>query len=148
MKTSLPQRLLLLLGALWMPLAGAEQAVTVGTYTIHYNALPTQSLPAEVASTYGIRRSGNRGLVNVAVLKRNMELTGQPVEARVQASATNLNGQLRKIPMRRVTEQNAIYYIGEFGISNEETLRFTIEVKAEDMAEPTVVRFDQQFFGN
>jgi len=126
--------------------AVAEQAVTVGDYSIHYNALPTDALTAEVARTYGIKRSRARALVNVSVLKRNMEVTGQPVPARVEAQAINLNSQLREIPMRKVEEGSAIYYIGEVGVSDGETLKFTLTVQAEGMTEPAVVRFDQQFF--
>lgn len=147
--TTIPiRRLVMLLCVLAAPSAGAEQAVTVGDYAIHYNALSTESLPAEVARNYGIRRSANRALLNVSVLKRNMGLTGQPVEARVTASAANLNAQMREIPMRKIAEDNAIYYVGEVGISNAETLRFNIEVDAEGMDEPTTISFDQQFFSD
>ena len=45
----------------------AENAETFGDYTIHYNALSTESLSPDIAKTYGIRRSKNRGLVNIAV---------------------------------------------------------------------------------
>lgn len=128
-----------------LPVA-AEQAVSTGDYTIHYNAVPSELLEPAVASAYDIRRSRNRALLNVSVLKKNMGLTGQPVRARVTASATNLNAQLRQVPMREIADQGAIYYIGLVPIHDQEVLKFTIEVQPEGEDAPTVVRFEQQFF--
>jgi hypothetical protein len=135
--------LVLLLGA---PASRAEQAITVGEYTIHYNALSTEALDPAVAKTYGIQRSRSRALLNVTLLKKNMGISGQPVRGKVKATAANLNAQLRTIDMREITESGAIYYIGEVAVSNEDTLKFTVEVTPEGATEPAVIRFDQQFF--
>ncbi|MCC7413449.1 MAG: DUF4426 domain-containing protein [Gammaproteobacteria bacterium] len=124
----------------------AEQSVTVGEHTIHYNALPTDMLNPAVAKSYGIKRSHSRALLNVSVLKKTSGLTGQPVRAKVRASATNLNAQLRSIDMREITEQGAIYYIGEVPVSDGETLKFKLEVTPEGMNEPAEISFDQEFF--
>lgn len=126
--------------------SAAEQAVSVGDYTIHYNALPTEMLDPAVAQQYGIRRSKSRALLNVSVLKKNMGLTGQPVRADVKATAINLSAQLRTIEMREISEGGAVYYVGEVPVSHEEMLKFNIEVKPEGESEPAVIRFDQQFF--
>jgi hypothetical protein len=128
------------------PGARAEQSATFGDYTVHYNALPTEVLEPSVAKLYDIRRSQSRALLNVAVLKKKMGLTGQPVRAEVKATATNLSAQLRNIEMRELNEQGAIYYIGELPVAHEETLKFTIEVTPDGETEPFVTRFDQQFF--
>jgi hypothetical protein len=47
----------------------AENATRTGGYTIHHNALTTDNLPAQVATTYGIPRSKNRALLNLSVIR-------------------------------------------------------------------------------
>ena len=66
--------------------------------------------------------------------------------ADVDAVATNLTGQKRHISLREVREGPAIYYIGDFPITNEETLRFHVTVKPEGQNESYEVNFKQQFF--
>ena len=46
----------------------------------------------------------------------------------VTVDAYNLNGQLKDMEMRRVSEGEAIYYIGEVSISGAEILVFDIAV--------------------
>jgi len=113
-------------------IASAESSKAIGNYIIHFNALSTESLPASVARAYGITRSKNRGLLNVSVLKKGGNFEG--VEADIKASATNLTGQYRNIDLRKIEEQNAVYYISEFSVTDRETLDFSINVKTADNA--------------
>jgi quinol monooxygenase YgiN len=46
----------------------------------------------------------------------------QPVSGQVTVAANNLTGQLKSVALREIREQEAIYYIGEYGIANGETL--------------------------
>jgi hypothetical protein len=48
--------------------------------------------------------------------------------------------------MRRIDEQEAIYYIGETPVANRETLIFDISVTPDDATTPSEVRFKRQFF--
>ena len=128
-----------------LPLA-AENSTTVGGYTIHHNAITTDSLPPEIAQHYGFTRSPNRGMVTITVMENRA--TGQPqaVPAQVAVTATNLTGQTRDIGVHEVKEQHAIYYIGDFPVSNEETLNFTLKVKPEGSSQTYTAEFSQQFF--
>ncbi|TCK17126.1 uncharacterized protein DUF4426 [Thiogranum longum] len=126
--------------------ASAENSQDFGDYVVHFNALNTNYLPPSVTREYGLKRSKNRGMVNVAVLRKVMGTAGKPVAAKITASATNLAGQKRDIALREVREGNAIYYIGDFPISHEETLRFTLHVKPGDNADANEVKFIHQFF--
>jgi hypothetical protein len=124
--------------------AAADSALDTGNYVIHYNALSTDLLQPDVAKVYGIQRSKNRAMLNITVVRKG-EGTGETVTAEVAASATNLNGQLRKIDLRKVTDQRAIYYIGEFPVSNGETLDFSVSVKPEG-GDQRVLEFRKEFF--
>jgi hypothetical protein len=123
----------------------AESSTALDDYIVHYNALSTESLPPSVARVYGITRSQNRGLLNISVLKKGEGFEG--VEASIDVSATNLTGQLRKIKLRKINEDNAVYYIGEFSVTDQETLDFVIEVTTADN-KSTTLRLRQQFFTN
>ncbi len=126
--------------------ANAENSQDFGDYVVHFNALNTNYLPPSVTREYGLKRSKNRGMINVAVLRKVMGTTGKPVAAEISASATNLAGQKRDIKLREVREGTAIYYIGDFPIAHEETFRFTLHVKPADNSDALEVKFSHQFF--
>ena len=49
--------------------------------------------------------------------------------------------------MRQISEQEAVYYIGETKIANRETLIFEITVKPEGEDRPSdVIRFQRKFY--
>ncbi|MBT3203279.1 MAG: DUF4426 domain-containing protein [Gammaproteobacteria bacterium] len=126
-------------------IAFAESSKTIGNFIVHYNAISTESLPPAVARAYGITRSKNKGLLNISVLKKGAGFQG--VEAQIGVSATNLTGQLRDIQLRKIVEQNAIYYISVFSVANRETLDFSIKVTTQDNQTGNI-KLRQQFFAN
>lgn len=145
----LAHRLTLLGGALLMllyPVRGnAEQAKEFGAYIVHYNALPSEQITPEVAKSYGIVRSKNRGLLNVAVLKKQAAGEPQAAAAKVSARVTNLAGQNLSLVMREVKEQEAIYYLAEFMVSGVDTVKFSVSVDSGD-GPPMNFEFSQAFY--
>lgn len=132
---------------LLLPLAvTAENSKDFGEYVIHYNALATDVLPPEVARQYHITRSRNRGMINITVLKKILGSPGQPVHAQVTVTARNLVGQSRAINTREIRDGNAIYYIGEFGVANEETLKFDVRAHPQGSQESVEAQFSQDFY--
>ena len=133
-----------------LPATGqAQQAEDIGDYRVHYNAINTNAIPPEVASAYGIQRSGSRAMLNIAVLRKAESEDSMDTTARatVSARAVNLTGQVREIELREIEDDDAIYYIGTFRISNEETLTFEISVRPEGSEQPPArFSFQQQFF--
>ena len=147
---SVNRMLSLLAGMLLLfPLAAtAENSKDFGQYVIHYNAMATDFLPPEIARQYRITRSRNRGMLNITVLKKILGSPGQPVHARVDVTANNLAGQTRRIHTREIRDGNAIYYIGEFGVANEETMKFTVRARPQGAQEEVEVEFSQDFYTN
>ena len=72
----------------------------------------------------------------------------KPVDGEVQVDAYNLNGQLKNLEMRRVSEGEAIYYIGEVTISGSEILVFDISVTPTGETMPIDVKFKREFHSN
>ncbi len=138
--------LLGLILAVITPLGHADNSKDFGQYVVHYNALSTALLAPQVAREYHITRSKNRGMVNITVLRKVLGSPGQPVHAVTRVSAMNLTGQGRKIRMREVREGNAIYYIGEFRVTNEETLKFDVRVRPQGSQDHLQVEFSQDFY--
>jgi hypothetical protein len=120
-----------------------------GDYEVHFNAVRTDHLPPEVARAYGIQRSTNRVMLNVTILKQEApQAPRKPVEGSVQVDAYNLNGQLKNLEMRRVSEGEAIYYIGEVSITGVEILVFDISVTPNGETTPIEVKLKREFYSN
>jgi len=117
----------------------------IGDHVVHFSALSTDQIPPEVARAYNIIRSKNRAMLNVSVLE---ETTSKPVTASVEVKTVNLTGQLKNVVMRKIEEQDAIYYIGEVPVANRETLVFDISVTPEGATEPSELRFQRQFYSD
>lgn len=117
--------------------------VDIGDFIVHFSAQSTDQLSPQVAQAYGIVRSKNRAMLNVTVLS---EADNKAVPATITVKAANLTGQLKDITLRRINEQDAIYYIGEVAVANRETLIFDLGVTPEGMARASTVRFKRQFF--
>lgn len=143
--------LLALLLALTVAPAQAGGTEDVGKYLVHYNALSTDQLAPAVASAYGVVRSRNRALLNIAVTRKEDGTTGRPVEALVNVDAANLSGQTKSVRMRMIKEEGepgAIYYIAEINVADGETLVFDVKVTPEGGTQTYTVHFKQQFFAN
>jgi hypothetical protein len=125
----------------------AENSTSAGGFTIHHNAFTTSTLTPEVAKAYGIQRSKFRGMLNVSVIKEKEGTTGTSVPARVDVNTLVLTGQQSaRLPMREIKEQDAVYYVGEFPVQNEEKVSFVIKVTPEGSTDSIVVKMEQQFF--
>lgn len=120
-----------------------------GDYEVHFNALRTDLLTQDVARAYGIQRSGNRVMLNVTILRKEApHAPRKPVDGDVRVDAYNLNGQLKNLEMRRISEGEAIYYIGEVTISGTEILVFDIAVTPTGESTPIEVKFKREFHSN
>ena len=116
----------------------------IGDYVVHFSAQTTDQLPREVAQAYMIQRSKNRAMLNVSIIR---ESDSAAVAADVTVKTRNLTQQLKTVEMRKIDEQEAIYYIGETSVANRETLIFEITVKPEGQEQPSdVIRFQRQFY--
>jgi len=126
--------------------AWAENMQDFGEYVVHYNALTTDMLPPKVAHEYGIKRSRSRGMLNIVVLEKVLGATAKPVRAHVTGKAVTLTGVELPLEFREIREPNAVYYIAEFKVHNEERLRFDIAAQPEGEKESLRVVFHKQFF--
>jgi len=118
-----------------------------GDHVVYFNAIRTDSLTPEIASSYGIVRSANRALVNISMAKKAEGSPGVPVPGSVTVEVVNLNGQFKDLTLREIREGDAIYYIGDVAVGNDETLVFTVTATPESTTTPLSIKFQRQFFG-
>lgn len=126
----------------------AENSTKIPGYTVHHNAVTTDTLSPSVAHAYRIPRSRYRAMINISVIKDKPGTTGVAVKSRVSAQAKNIQGLIRNIPLFEVIEGNAIYYIGHFPIADKEELSFNIRVQPANEKQTHDMQFKNRFFIN
>lgn len=111
--------------------APQEATVRAGDLTLRASVVDTMSLPASVASQYGISRSDDTAMLLIAARKGD-DSTSVSVPTTVNATATNLRGGTQSITMRElrseVDGQVLVDSIGIVTVTPPETMRFDIEV--------------------
>ena len=132
---------LLFLNLTWLGTAEAEQSRKFDNYIVHYSTLPTTFLTAKVAADYNIKRSRNRAMINIAIKQGSKSAI-----AAVSTTAVNLSKQLKTIFMRPVHDGDVVYYIGEFPVSNEETLDFTVKITPANTNKTYELNFREKFY--
>jgi len=107
-----------------------ETSKQFGDDTIHFSVLNSSFLSPKIARSYGIVRGKNKFLINIAV-RRQAGTTTAALRAQVSGSQSDL---IHRTPLefREIIEQDAIYYIAEFAISNDERRDFRLQVSVDD----------------
>ena len=123
--------------------AGAQQANRFDDYEIHYSAMPTGMLNDQIAESYGILRSRTRGMVMVTVLR-----DGEPVTARVDILARDVDEDITEIGARRVRDSGWVSYVGTFPVEEGEALTFEITVNPHAGGGPYEMAFRQTFYAS
>ena len=138
--------LCLIVSALFCSNVMAEQKIEDDNYIVHYSAINTTMLTAEVAKASGITRSRKRGMLNIAVQKKQKSGKIEGVLAQLNGNVSNLIGQQRTLEFNVITEGAAIYYLAEFFLDDGERLSFSINVQPTPQYRGLRVSFDQTFF--
>lgn len=122
----------------------AEQFKTIKNVEVHYSAFNSTFLTPQVARSYQLKRNGYSAILNISVLD-NSSLGKPATEAKITGHAKNLIGHLRELEFKQVKEGDAIYYIAQFPITNEENLSFDIDVNA-GLKGAGKLKFTQKFY--
>ncbi|MBU3021495.1 DUF4426 domain-containing protein [Aestuariibacter sp. A3R04] len=121
--------------------ASAEQMEKLGKWDVHYIVVNTTFFTPEIAKRYGIIRSKYNAIVNISVLDSQ---TKKPLSTAVSGTARNLLGTTRPLAFKRITEQDAIYYIAPVSFNDRETFRFSIDIQQGNQTQ--TLKFQQEMF--
>ena len=127
-------------------LASGEQMVSHGDYMIHYNAFNSSFIQPDVAQSYGITRSKTKALLNVSVLQKQTDGSTKPVSAVVKGEVVNLISQTQELSFQKIEEADALYYIGDFGFTDDQVLRFSLQVQPDPNQPARSINFEQRFY--
>ncbi len=134
---------ILLLALIALP-SFAGQFKTIKDVEVHYSAFNSTFLTPQVARSYKLTRNGYSAILNISVLDTSS--LGKPAaSAQVSGNVRNLIGNIRKLEFREIKEADAIYYLAEFPITNEENLTFDIDVNASTKGAGKL-KFSQKFY--
>jgi len=97
---------------------------------VHYNALPSTFIPANIAKSYGIQRSEYIGLVNIMILDKYQHLKAQ--KSIIKGTGKNLIGQSTPLQFKKITEGDSVYYIAMYQFTHTEIVNFDIHIKTEN----------------
>jgi hypothetical protein len=101
-----------------------------GKDTVYYSVLNTIFISPQVAKSYGIVRGKDKFLINVSV-RRQLDTSNIAVRADVTGSSSDLI-YVNTLEFREIIEQDAIYYIAEFDISNDERQNFRLSASVDN----------------
>jgi hypothetical protein len=114
----------------------------LGPWQVHYIAFPSTFIQPQIAKTYGLERSGYKGIVNISILKNDTDKTAQ--KATLQGTAKNLLGNKQTLNFKEVVEGDSVYYLAQVDYTNEEILRFEIEIQQGNQFQ--TLKFQQKFY--
>ncbi|OED43774.1 hypothetical protein ACH42_09225 [Endozoicomonas sp. (ex Bugula neritina AB1)] len=120
--------------------------VRFGDYEVYYSAFKSTFIPPETAEMYSLMRGEKYGIINIAVRNIKDSETGKAVTSTVSGEQQNLMTQVKKLTFREVKEGSAIYYLADFKFSDEELLKFTIDVKPQGGQRAETIQFEQTFY--
>ena len=119
--------------------------ITVGEWTMYYNAYPSADLEPAMARAYGITPRARGALVSVSLTR-----AGDPraaADASVEIAARSLIGQTRKVETRRVARDGVVSWLGELDVGEREQLVFTVRATPPGAGTPLVAEFRREFHG-
>ena len=109
---------------------------------MHYIAFPSTFIQPKIAKAYNLERSGYKGVVNISILKNDADKTAQT--AKLTGTAKNLLGNKQTLTFKEVKEGESIYYLAQVDYTNEEILRFEIEIQQSNQFQK--LQFQQKFY--
>jgi len=121
----------LLFSVLLAPLvnAGVEETTReTDTHIIHFNVFNSSFLTPEIAKQYGLKRSNYYAILNIAVHEKG-DQKDKPIPVLLQGTSTNIVQQQRNLEFKEIQEGDAIYYISDFRISDDDLLTFDIKIR-------------------
>ncbi|MBH0070601.1 DUF4426 domain-containing protein [Pseudoalteromonas sp. NZS127] len=114
----------------------------LGQWQVHYIAFPSTFVQPKIAQAYRLERSGYKGIVNISILANDTNNTAQ--KAVLKGTAKNLLGNKQTLNFKEVIEGDAIYYLAQVNYTNEEVLRFEIEIQQDSQFQK--LQFQQKFY--
>ncbi|MEH6671835.1 DUF4426 domain-containing protein [Halopseudomonas sp.] len=116
-----------------------------GDILIYFSPFNSSYVAPEVAANVGLERAPDKGVLNVAVQRQTAD-GPEPVDARVTGTVQTLIGQPQPLDFIRVKEEDALYFVTNYGASTRSVLRFVVNVQPEEGGPVHTLNFQREFF--
>ena len=136
---------------LWPCTLPAQENISVrdGSYEVFYSAFNTSFLSPEVASSLGIVRGDDRGLLNVSVIEHFPDGSSHPIAAKTISGSSYDLLHRRSLDFQEVVETDARYYLAPFKITNDnEMIIIQVDVTPVTSDQSIAIKLERRFFHN
>lgn len=116
-----------------------ERMEVFGDITVHYNTYNSTFLKPETAKAAGLSRDSKEGVIIISALR-----AGKSLEAEVSGSIKDLIGNSIPLTFKKVDEPNALYYVAQYPVQQQEVRTFEVAVKTGDKI--NTLNFNQELF--
>ncbi|NRA40788.1 MAG: DUF4426 domain-containing protein [Pseudomonadales bacterium] len=116
-----------------------------GAYEVIYTTFNSSFISPKVAQTYGFVRGKDRALMNLAVIETLADGSMQSVEADVQVTVSDLIYK-QQLEFKRIQEQQSVYYLAPFKISNKLDVYFEVSVKPKSSQQRLQFKFQKRLY--
>jgi hypothetical protein len=123
----------------------AEQMKAFGDYDVHYSVFNSTFISPEVASAYGLVRSKNSALINIAVRQRLDKGQSKAKKTIVSGSSSDLI-HTTQLEFNEITERDTTYYLAELRFNNKELRTFTIKIQPDPNIAAYTLKFSQTLY--
>ena len=116
-----------------------------GSYEVFYSTFNSSFISPEVAKTYGFVRGKDKALINVAVIKHNLDGSTKNVDAAIKGQWSDLI-HTKAFNFKRIQEETAIYYLAPFDIQHKNDIYFTLAIYPKGASREFQVKFKKRLF--
>ena len=115
----------------------------IGDYRIFYTLFPSTFVPANIAASYGLKRSKYENVLNVFVAQK-----GEPggIKSDISGTTKNLMQQLKPLTFQEIAEKDTVYYLAPVRITGEETMHFDITLTPKKSDKPLTLKFTKKVY--
>ena len=114
--------------------AHGQQSERFDQYELHYSVVNTTFLEPQVAATYGITRSKQRAILNLAVREHLPQGGTAARSMQLKGSSWDLLQRAQQLAFQEVREGDAIYSIAEFKFLGDEWVNFKVYFRPDSAA--------------
>ncbi|MFL6715744.1 MAG: DUF4426 domain-containing protein [Burkholderiaceae bacterium] len=122
--------LLVILVAASGPALSQAHVSEEGAFRLRASTVSSETLPESTAKAHGIERDPRRGVLNVTIL-HNEKSGEKTMRGDVEATARDLTGQKRTVPMKEVDANGYVSYMGTYDFVRGEVIDFLIDAKPQ-----------------
>ena len=112
----------------------------VGAYVLRSSTVASETFAEATARAHGIDPAPTRAVLNVTVLRDSGGVL-KNVRADVRASAVDMLGRPRDIPLRPIVGNGMVSYLGSFDFLPREILDFRVVARPDDGGAPITLEF-------